>query len=72
MERHPSGMFGLISGACLGDTFVREAISSAIVQAARAGRKGSGKKFINGGSKDDGGDNIEGVDRFTTWSMGLQ
>ena len=69
MERHPSGMFGLISGACLGDAFVREAISSAIVQ---AGRKGSGKKFINGGSKDDGGDNIEGVDRFTTWSMGLQ
>ena len=40
MERHPLGMFGLISGACLGDTFVREAMPSAI-RAARAGGRDS-------------------------------
>ena len=59
MERHPSGMFGLISGACLGDTFVREAIPSAI-RAAREIRKGFGKKSARGGSEDDDSDKIEG------------
>ena len=38
MERHPLGMFGLISCACLGDTFVREAMPSPIQAALAGGR----------------------------------
>jgi len=76
MERHPLGMFGLTSGAWLGDTFVREAIPSAIQAARKPKGKGFGKerKSIKDiGEDDDGGDNIiEGRDRFATWSMGVQ
>ena len=53
MECHPLGMFRL------GDTFVREAIPSAI-RAAREIRKGFGKKSARGGSEDDDSDKIEG------------
>ena len=53
------GMFRLTSGAWLGDTFVREAIPSAI-RAAREIRKGFGKKSARGGSEDDDSDKIEG------------
>ena len=59
MECHPLGMFRLTSGAWLGDTFVREAIPSAI-RAAREIRKGFGKKSARGGSEDDDSDKIEG------------
>ena len=71
MECHQLGMFRLTSGAWLGDTFVREAIPSAI-QAAREIRKGFGKKSARGGSEDDDSDNIEGGNRFATRSMGLE
>ena len=65
MECHQLGMFRL------GDTFVWEAIPSAI-QAAREIRKGFGKKSARGGSEDDDSDKIEGGDRFATRSMGLE
>lgn len=53
MECYPLGMFRL------GDTFVWEAIPSAI-RAAREIRKGFDKKSARGGSEDDDSDNIEG------------
>jgi len=86
MERHSLGMFGLTSGAWLGDTFVRETTSSPSSasarpspssSSARSQPKGFGKKSTPPTSSDDNDEKESGRgaasgDRFATWNQGVQ
>jgi hypothetical protein len=64
MQLYNVGLFGLTSGVWLGDAFIRESIIPSRLQ--QTSSKGFGKKDEN--SKNNDGE----VDRFATWSIGVQ
>ena len=74
MERHPLGMFGLVSGVWLGDAFVREGIPPSLsrARAMRDYRRRIGGFGKGGAAAGDGdGATIE-EDRFAVWHLGAQ
>jgi hypothetical protein len=79
IERHPLGMFGLVSGVWLGDAFVREAIPPSLSRARALRdnrRRGFGKKNADAypmvDRRDDDDDGMIEVDRFAVWHLGVQ